>query len=203
MMSFGHTWQLLRMDIARRRQLDGRPSTVLGTLATLLQRGCVTVVCYRLSRFCVLNSLRPLHRPLGWLAYLCAHNEVSPLADLGGGLVIADAGGVGIPGYAIAGRNCTFLGRNSLTLGAMEGFDIERDRIILGDHCVLGNGARIMRPVELAAGTQVLPNSVAVMRVEKVGATIVGIPAKRRRLDPYEEVIQWNPLQGGFIQERQ
>jgi serine acetyltransferase len=199
MVTFKQTIDHLKADFHRRQTLEGNPAGPLGLLSVLLKRGMIAVILYRLSRYCVLNRLKVLARLLAVVEYFYTKNEISPIADLGPGLVLADSGAIGITQVTVAGKNCTFLGCNSITLGAMEDFDVNRDRIVLGDHCVIGIRARIMRPVHIANGTQVKSNSVVLLPVEKVGSTVFGVPAKRRSIDNYEDIVRWNPLRSGFI----
>ena len=201
MVTLHQTWSDFREDLARRRTLEGWPPGAFPTLKLFSKAGVLVVMLYRLSRWASQNRLRVLVRPLAAVNYFLTRCEISAHADLGPGLVVADCGLVGITGVIVAGRNCTFLGRNTLTLGAMEGFDLAHERIRLGDHCVLGPGARVMRPVTLAAATQVKANSVVLTSMERTGSTVAGVPAKRRALDDYHQIIRWNPLYGGFLPE--
>lgn len=199
MITFQQTVNNLRQDLARRVVLEDSPITLFGLLPVILKKGVVTVIIYRLSHYSVSRGWKLAAKLLTLLEHFYTRNEISPHAVLGAGLVIADAGAIGITQVTIAGTNCTFLGRNSLTLGAMEDFDVERDRIVLGNHCVVGTGVRIMRPVSLPDGTQVKPNSVVIAASDKPGSILSGIPAKRRGAASYDEIVKWNPLYGGFI----
>jgi serine acetyltransferase len=191
----------LKADLARRRLLEEVAPGLLATLAMLTRRGVSTVVLYRLSRYCVMHRMGFLARLLAIVEYFYTKNEISPLAEIGPGLVIGGAGGVGITRVTVAGCNCTFLGCNSITLGAMEGFDVARDRIVIGDHCVIGPRVRVMRPLELANGTQLKSNSIVLSSTTVPGTTLSGVPARRREVVPYDDLIRWNPLRGGFIAE--
>jgi serine acetyltransferase len=197
--SWKQTLRELRADLARRRLIDGVGSGPLATLALLFKRGVVAVVLYRLSRYCLHRRLAVVCRLLTLVEFLYTKDEISPHAAIGPGLVLGDGGGIGITRVTVAGRNCTFLGCNSITLGAMEDFDVERDRIVIGDHCVFGPRARVMRPLSLANGTQVKANSIVLSSTQSPGMTLSGIPARRRASVAYEDVVRWNPLRGGFL----
>lgn len=201
MVTLKQTFSDLKADFNRRRLLEGKPRGIYAAFTVLLKRGMVAVILYRISRYCVHHRMAWLHRILTMIEFVYTKNEISPLAQVGPGLVVGDGGGVGITQVTIAGKNCTFLGCNSITLGAMEAFDVNTHRIVIGDNCVIGSGVRIMRPISIADGTQIKPNSVVMLAVEKVGSTISGIPAKRRNIDSYDEIIKWNPLYGGYIAE--
>jgi serine O-acetyltransferase len=199
MITFKQTIEYLKADIQRRVLLEGKPAGLISTLSVLFKCGVVTVILYRFSHYLMGTRFSFLHKILALIEHFYTKNEVSAVAQIGPGLVLGDGGGIGITRVTIAGKNCTFLGSNSITLGAMDAYDVEKDRIVLGDHCVVGARVRIMRPMQIADGTQIKNNSVVVFPVDKVGSVISGIPAKRRSVETYENVISWNPLKGGFI----
>lgn len=198
-MTFKETIQNLKADIRRRKVLEGKNQGVFSTFSIFFKGGVVSVILYRISRYLIHTRFSCLYKILVLLEHFYTKNEISPVADLGAGLVIADCGGIGITRVTIAGKNCTFLGANSITLGAMEGFDLEKDHIVIGNNCVIGSRVRIIRPVQIADATQIKNNSVVMFSVDKVGSVISGFPAKRRSVENLESVLSWNPLFGGAI----
>ncbi len=199
MVTFKQTLEYLAADIRRRKQLERKPAGLISTLSIIFKCGVVSVILYRFSHYLVHTRFSFLHRILAIIDQVYSKSEVSAHAKAGPGLVLGDGGGIGLTQVAIVGKNCTFLGCNSITLGAMEDFDVNQHHILIGDHCVIGTYVRIMRPVEIAAGTQIKNNSVVMFSADKVGSVLSGIPAKRRSVENYENVIQWNPLKGGYI----
>lgn len=198
-MTLKETIQNLKADIRRRKVLEGKSQGIFSTFSILLKGGVVSVILYRISRYLVYTRLSFLYKILILLEHFYTKNEISPIADLGPGLVVADCGGIGITCVTIAGKNCTFLGANSITLGAMEGFDLEKDHIVIGNDCVIGSRVRIIRPVQIADATQIKNNSVVMFSVDKPGSIISGFPAKRRSVESVDGVLSWNPLFGGAI----
>lgn len=198
-MTLKETIQNLKADIRRRKVLESKNQGFFSTVSILLKGGVVSVILYRISRYLIHTRFSFLYRLLILLEHFYTKNEISPVADLGPGLVIADCGGVGITRVTIAGKNCTFLGANSITLGAMEGFDLEKDHIVIGNDCVIGSRVRIIRPVQIADATQIKNNSVVMFSVDKPGSVISGFPAKRRSVENPDSVLSWNPLLGGAI----
>ena len=199
MPTFKQTMQNLAADIRRRKALEGKKAGLASTLCIVFKGGVVSVILYRVSRYLIGTRFRFLYKILVLIEHFYTKNEISPIADLGPGLVIADCGGVGITRVTIAGENCTFLGANSITLGAMEGFDLAKEHIVIGNHCVIGARVRIIRPVEIADATQIKHNSVVMFSVDKVGSVVSGFPAKRRSVENPENVLAWNPLVGGAM----
>lgn len=201
MVTFKQSMNNLAADIRRRKVLEGKGDGAFATLSILFKPGVVAVILYRVSRYLIHTRFKFLCKVIGYIEYFYTRSEISPFADLGPGLVLADCGAIGITRVTITGENCTFLGANSITLGAIEGFNVETDRIEIGDQCVIGLRARIMRPVKIADGTQIKNNSIVMFSIDKVGSVVSGFPAKRRSVESLEKVLDWNPLIGGPIKE--
>ncbi len=195
------TFQHIKADIKRRLILDQKPVSLVYAMGALIKPGVMIAMIYRISRFCYHHHLKALCKVFSLMTQLINTSEVSPLADIGGGFVIADAGAIGIHAATTIGKNCTFMGLNSITLGAMQHEPDPDDRIIIGDHCVLGTFSRVMRPVSLANGTQVKPCSVVIGSVKKEGQSLVGVPARRKQQTDYEAIKSWNPLKGCLLME--
>lgn len=202
MVTLQETKMAIKADIKRRLILGEHQVNMLAALCILFKPGVMTVLLYRLSRFCFYHHLKVFCKLIGLIVQLVNTSEISPEADIGGGLVIADGGAVGIPGTAIIGENCTFMGLNTFTLGAMEDEPNPDDRIRVGNHCVFGVFTRVIRPVTLPDGTQVKPGSVVISSVKKTGQTLSGIPARRKAQQDYEHVQLWNPIKGSILTEK-
>jgi len=196
------TFQTIKQDFNRRVQLEGAERQGFSNkLAIMFKPGFVGVVCYRLSSYLIETRLRVLCRVLHSISFFYARVEIAPEAIIGPGLVVSDVAGVGLPEQLLIGKNCTFLGFNTITLNKVGGVDFLVDKIVMGDHCVVGFGAKIMRAVDIADGAQIKENSVVMFSVKKVGSTMVGIPAKRKSVNDYEQIVNWNPLIGGHVSE--
>jgi len=199
MMTFSQTLAYLSADFKRRLQLEEKAPNLFSAFCIALKPGMISVALYRLSRFCYYNHLSIFCKLFALLDQIINTSEISPQADIGPGLVLSDAGGIGVPNVCIMGKNCTFMGCASITLGVLEDAPSEQDHIVFGDHCVIGCHTRFMRPINLANGTQIKPCSVVITSVSKEGQTISGIPAKRKNLDDYDSIKQWNPLLGKWL----
>lgn len=194
--SWKETRSLIKADLSRRLELEGRKYTTLRALSLLIMPGALCVVLYRISEFLHQRNHRVLVRLLGDLGYLLCCCEVHVGSVIGPGLILPDRGGVGIPAFSIIGKNCTFLGPTLLTLGGIEGVDLSKDKIILGDNCIIGPGVRIMGAVELADCTQVKDNAVVIISSKKEGGMLSGMPARRRKIIAREDVVDWSPYLG-------
>lgn len=194
------TFQYIKKDFNRRLELDcSERKGVLNKLSLFVKPGFQGVLCFRLSHYFAETKLSFFCRILHTFSFFYARVEIDPRAQIGPGLVCGDIGGIGLPAETIIGENCTFLGFNTLTLNKISGVDFTVDRIIMGNHCVLGVRSKVMRPITIADGAQIKDNSVVMFSVANVGTTLAGVPAKKRRIDDYNEIVKWNPLVGGPI----
>lgn len=200
--TFRQTVFNMHADYNRRLLLEEHQGN-FAKLFLLFRRGMTSVFVYRLSRYFVLNNLTIFARILIGMNKIYTKNVISPLADIGPGFVMADNGGIGLTHVLIAGKNCTFLGCSAVTLGAIPSHDSPEKRIVLGDYCVLGVRAKVIRPVHLANGTQIQFNSIVLRSHSAIGSVLSGIPARRSGVAPYEKVMQWNSLYGGYNFENQ
>lgn len=201
MMTFNQTLTLIKADFSRRLTLEEKRINALNMCLIAFKPGMISILCYRLSRYCFHHRLGIFCKFFSLIDQFINTNEISPQTDIGPGLVLSDAGGIGIPNLCRIGINCTFMGYSSITLGALENAPTEDDFIHIGDHCVFGANTRIMRAVRLANGTQVKPCSVIITSVKKEGQTVSGIPAKHKHIDDYANIRQWNPLLSKSIVE--
>ncbi|MHB1529549.1 MAG: serine O-acetyltransferase [Acidiferrobacteraceae bacterium] len=183
-------------DFSRRLILEGRPANLWHQLCILPRPGVSAILLFRLNHYFHDHGLRRLSKIINIMMLCWSGDEIHPGARIGPGLVLPDIGGVGIPAFADIGCDCTFTGPALLTIGGMEGIDLTKDRIVLGDHCVIGPGVRIVGAVTLADGTQVKPNAVVITSFLNAGTLLSGIPSRRRGTIPIEKIRRWNPILG-------
>lgn len=188
--------RLIHADVRRRLALENRAPSPWRVLPFLFHPGVVAVILFRVSDYLHRHGMRLIPKLIGLFIFYYTRNELHPGAVIGPGLVLPDIGGVGIPAFATIGKNCTFMGRALLTVGGIEGIDLSKDRLHIGDDCVIGPGARILGAVTLTDGAQLMPNTVVITSFAKYGALISGIPGRRRRYVSPEVVAAWNPLRG-------
>lgn len=189
-----HALSLARQDLNRRFVLQGVQPGVLAYLGAALHRGGFAVLLFRLLDYAYARDWRIALKVGHMLLYYFGRAEIHSGARIGPGLVLPDIGGVGIPKFCEIGRNCTFVGPALLTIGGMEGIDLNTDRIVMGDHCVVGSNVRILGAVTLGHGTQIKAGSVVMTSFQKEGCLLSGIPARRRAVLPLASIQSWNPL---------
>jgi serine O-acetyltransferase len=96
--------------------------------------------------------------------------EISPGADIGGGLYIAHPVGVVIAVRRM-GRNCSLIA--AVTIGMRNEWAFP----VIEDDVLIGAGARVLGNIHIGAGARIGANAVVINDVP-AGATAVGIPAK-------------------------
>jgi serine O-acetyltransferase len=96
--------------------------------------------------------------------------EISPRADIGGGLYIAHPVGCTISAERI-GRNVTIIG--SVTIG----YNKLPNWPLIGDDVFVGTGARVLGAIEIGDGARVAANAVVLEDVPP-GCTVAGAPAR-------------------------
>lgn len=187
-MSCKKTWSLMKDDIDRRRQLEGISDCGWGSLDVFLYRGVWAVILFRLMVYAYYTGHRLLARIIHDVNLILTKTEIDPLAQIEGGLVLPDIGMVGIPRFAIIGRDCTVSTCVLLTIGGIEGIDLENDRIIIRDGCSIGPGVMILGPIVIAENVQIEANAVLIRSVDTPGVITSGIPARRRSSASVAEV---------------
>ena len=185
-----------KLDMKRRCALDGRAFNLISCVIMLLNRGVMSVLIYRAKRYFYLKksvNLIIFAKLLRYIEFHYCHNEIDPQAIIGHGLVLSDYGGIAISKVNVIGTNCTFIGKATLTLGGMDNVH-EDERIVLGNHCVIGPNVRIASSINIANGVQVKSNSVVMEDINTDGSIISGFPAKIVSNVSLASVINWNPI---------
>lgn len=201
MITFAKTLEDLKADYKRRMQLEEKPINLWSLMRVFFKPGMLNVLFYRLSRYCFHKRIPVVCKVAIVLSQVMNTTEIAPQADIGPGLYIDNSGGVGIPAFTTVGKNCSFFGSAVITLGALSDTPDAQDCIVLGDYCVMGSRSRIMRPINLANGTQVKPLAVMISSTTKEGQIVAGVPAKRKTVEDYATVQHWNPVLGKMLKE--
>jgi serine O-acetyltransferase len=192
---------LIKADIRRRLVLEGKSVGLANALCVTVMPGVVCVVAYRISNALYSRGHRILARIIDDLQYLYTGVELHFGSIIGPGLVLGDRPGGGLSEHVTIGKNCTILGGSTMTLNA-HGIDLSKGRIVLGDYCVVGVGARIIGAVTIADGTQIKPNAVVLLSSLAIGGILEGIPAQRKSVVPIDLMACWNPLKAYLMLSR-
>ena len=110
--------------------------------------------------------------------------EIHPGATIGRRFFIDHGMGVVIGETASIGDDCTLY--HGVTLGGTS-WDKGKRHPTLGNGVVVGAGAKVLGPLDIADGVRIGSNAVVVKSVPE-GATVIGVPG--RLVDPQNEGVQ-------------
>ena len=101
--------------------------------------------------------------------------EIHPGAKLGHGILIDHGSGVVIGETAVVGDNCTIY--QGVTLGGV-GTKKGKRHPTIGNHVMIGAGAKILGAFEVGDNCQIAANAVLLKPLEE-NSTAAGIPARQ------------------------
>ena len=151
----------LRCDIERfcRMRGDRGDVSTLQFVATCFNPRMAPVVMLRLSEFFYERRLGVLSKLFSMFNVVIFGIEVSPKVSIGGGLFLPHTVGT-VLGAARIGDNCTIM--QGVTLGANDtdlGFT-ESQRPVIGNHVLIGAGAKVIGGVDESASEVLLPDAI-------------------------------------------
>lgn len=162
----------LRYDLHSIRQRD--PAARSCVEIFLLYPGVHAVMWHRLAHRLQTHKLYFLARLISQLVRFFTGIEIHPGAKIGKGLMIDHGSGVVIGETTVIGDDCTIY--QGVTLGGT-GKEIGKRHPTLGDHVIVGSGARVLGPFTVGDHAKIASNAV-VLREVPPHATAVGVPAK-------------------------
>ncbi len=163
----------LREEIASIKARD--PAARSGLEILLCYPGLHARAFHRVSHACWKRGWRMLARMISQFARFLTGIEIHPGATIGQRLFIDHGMGVVIGETAIIGDDVTLY--HGVTLG---GTSLERDvkrHPTIGDRVIIGAGAQVLGPIEIAADARIGSNAVVVKSVS-TAATVVGVPGR-------------------------
>lgn len=145
----------------------------------LLYSGFRAVRSHRWANWFYRHDMKLIAR---WISQRCRHRtgiEIHPGATIGKGLFIDHGMGVVIGETAEIGDYCTIY--QNVTLGGT-GKDVGKRHPTLGDHVMVGSGAKILGPFRVGNNVRVAAGAVVLSEIPD-NATAVGVPARVVRLN--------------------
>jgi serine O-acetyltransferase len=139
---------------------------------TLLYPGPKAVLLHRLAHWLYLRHWHFCARFVSEFSRWLTGIEIHPGAKIGKRLVVDHGMGVVIGETAEIGNDCILF--HGVTLGGVK-FDPIKRHPTIGDHVLIGAGAKILGPIYLGDHVRVGANSVVTKSVES-GQTVVGNP---------------------------
>ncbi len=186
--------ETLRRDIRVVFQRDPAARTVLEVL--LCYPGLHAIWIYRISHWFWQHRMYLIGRLISHIGRWLTGIEIHPGAKIGGGLFIDHGMGVVIGETAEIGEDVTLY--HGVTLGGVS-WRKEKRHPTLGNHVVVGAGAKILGPITIGDYTRIGANSVVVKDIPE-NAVVVGVPGRvhsrngQRVIDKGHEDLRHNVL---------
>jgi serine O-acetyltransferase len=165
-------WKMLKRDFSAVFERDPAATGALEVLLTY--SGFHAIVLHRLS-----HALRSAHVPvvprlLSQIGRFLTGVEIHPAARIGPGFFIDHGTGVVIGETAEIGESVILF--QGVTLGGT-GKERGKRHPTLGNHVVVGAGAKVLGPITIGDHVKIGANSV-VLRSVPAHSTVVGVPGK-------------------------
>ena len=167
----------MEYDMDRIRERD--PAARNNLEVALLYSGFHAVTAHRLAHYLHNKGYRLTARALSQFVKMITGIEIHPGATIGKGLFIDHGSGVVIGETAEIGDDCTLY--QGVTLGGT-GKDLGKRHPTLGDHVMVGAGAKVLGPIKVGDHAKIAAGAVVLKEIP-ANSTAVGIPAKVVRRD--------------------
>ncbi len=145
----------------------------------LLYPGVKAVRDHRIAHWLYLHDQKFLAR---WVSQASRHRtgiEIHPGATIGKRLVIDHGMGIVIGETSEIGDDCLMY--HGVTLGGT-GKDVGKRHPTIGNHVLIGTGAKVLGPITIGDGSRVAANAVVLKDIPE-NCTAVGSPARVVRVD--------------------
>ena len=154
----------------------------------LLYNGYKAVRCHRRANWCYRHHLKFLARAISQGCLRRTGIEIHPAATNGRRLFIDHGTGVVIGETTIIGDDCTIY--QGVTLGGT-GKDKGKRHPTLGNHVMVGAGAKVLGPIEIGDNVRIAAGAVVLQNIPD-DSTAVGVPARvvRRKGEKVVELDQ-------------
>ncbi|HEY64995.1 MAG TPA: serine O-acetyltransferase [Caldilineae bacterium] len=167
----------IRRDIQAVFDRDPAARSVLEVL--LCYPGLHAIWMYRVAHWLWTHRLQLLGRWVSHIARWLTGIEIHPGAVIGPGFFIDHGMGVVIGETAEIGEDVTMY--HGVTLGGVS-WKREKRHPTIGNHVVIGAGAKILGPITIGDHTRIGANSVVVKDVPP-NSVVVGVPGRVRSRD--------------------
>jgi serine O-acetyltransferase len=165
-------WSLVREDV--RCVLERDPAARSRVEVWTIYPGVHAVALHRLAHTLWRRGWRYLPRWVSFMARWLTQVDIHPGACIGARFFIDHGAGVVIGETAEIGNDVTLY--HGVTLGGTS-WSVGKRHPTLGNHVVVGAGAKILGPILVGNRARIAANSVVIEAVP-AGATVVGIPGR-------------------------
>ncbi len=153
--------------------MDGDPAARNKVEVFLLYSGYKAVRKYRRAHWFYLHNMKLIARYLSQRARHKTGVEIHPGATIGKGLFIDHGMGVVIGETTVIGDYCLIY--QNVTLGGT-GKDHGKRHPTLGNHVLVGSGAKVLGPFRVGDNTRIAAGAVVLNEIPE-NCTAVGVPA--------------------------
>ena len=167
-----HYFEQLKEDIACIKARDPAAQSLPEIL--LLYPGLKAVRAHRKANWCYTHNLRFLARYISQRSARKTNIEIHPGATIGRRFFIDHGTGVVIGETAEIGDDVTIY--QGVTLGGT-GKDVGKRHPTVGNHVMIGAGAKVLGPFKIGDNTNIAAGSVVLNEIPE-NSTAVGSPAK-------------------------
>ncbi|MDU0969053.1 MAG: serine O-acetyltransferase [Actinomycetaceae bacterium] len=169
---------LMREDVATARRRDPAATSVIEVALTY--PGVHAVWGYRLAHALWLKDNKLAARIVSAITRMRTGVDIHPGAHIGRRLFIDHANGVVIGETTEIGTDCVLF--HQVTLGGVAMTPGKRHPT-LGDHVMVGAGAKVLGPITIGSHAKVAANAVCVKDVP-AGCVAIGVPAQLKTTTP-------------------
>ena len=145
----------------------------------LLYPGLKATRSHRAAHWCYEHNLKFLARWISQASRRRTGIEIHPGATIGKRLVIDHGMGIVIGETAEIGDDCLIY--HGVTLGGT-GKDVGKRHPTIGNHVLIGTGAKVLGPITVGDGSRVAANAVVLKDIPE-NSTAVGSPARVVKVD--------------------
>ena len=170
-------FQDLRETIEAYKARDPAARSSLEVL--LLYPGLKATRSHRAAHWCYEHNLKLLARWISQASRRRTGIEIHPGATIGKRLVIDHGMGIVIGETAEIGDDCLIY--HGVTLGGT-GKDVGKRHPTIGNHVLIGTGAKVLGPITVGDGSRVAANAVVLKDIPE-NSTAVGSPARVVKVD--------------------
>lgn len=165
-------FKTIRQDLHAVFERDPAATSRLEVLLTY--SGFHALLAYRLSNWLLRHRIPFIPRAISQLARLLTGIEIHPAARIGNGFFIDHGMGVVIGETAEVGDQVTLF--QGVTLGGT-GKERGKRHPTLGNHVVVGAGAKILGGIKIGDNVKIGANSV-VLKSVPANCTVIGVPGR-------------------------
>jgi len=162
----------IRQDL--RAVFDRDPAATSAIEVIFTYAGFHALLAYRMSHWLSIHHIPFLPRVISQIARILTGIEIHPSATIGKGFFIDHGMGVVVGETAEIGEYVTLF--QGVTLGGT-GKERGKRHPTLGNHVVVGAGAKILGGIRIGDNVKVGANSV-VLKSVPANSTVIGVPAR-------------------------